>query len=183
MVTQKGPVTKEDLKTFKDEIVHQFRIISEDLRSDVKQVAEGVLNVNERVDKTRQELKEEIDAKTGVISHAVISLDQKVTSLDQKVVTLDQKVTSLDQKVVTLDEKVISLDQKVVTVDQKVTSLDQKLDKSRQELKTEIQETRQEVLAAIKFSYAELDRRLTTLEKEFLELKHRVDKMESRSAS
>jgi len=162
MVTQKGPVTKEDLKTFKEEIVHQFRIISEDLRSDVKQVAEGVLNVNERLDKTRQELKEEIDAKTDVISHAVISLDQKV-------VILDQKVTSLDQKVVTLD--------------QKVTSLDQKLDKSRQELKTEIQETRQEVLAAIKFSYAELDRRLTTLEKEFLELKHRVDKMESRSAS
>jgi chromosome segregation ATPase len=169
MVNQKDPVTKEDLKTFKEEIVHQFRIISEDLRSDVKQVAEGVLNVNERLDKTRQELKEEIDAKTDVISHAVISLDQKVTSLDQKVVTLDQKVTSLDQKVVTLD--------------QKVTSLDQKLDKSRQELKTEIQETRQEVLAAIKFSYAELDRRLTTLEKEFLELKHRVDKMESRSAS
>lgn len=155
MVTPKGPVTKEDLKTFKDEIVHQFRIISEDLRSDVKQVAEGVLNVNERLDKTRQELKEEIDAKTGVIFHAVISLDQKVTLLDQKVVTLDQKVTSLDQK----------------------------LDKSRQELKTEIQETRQEVLAAIKFSYAELDRRLTTLEKEFLELKHRVDRMESRSAS
>jgi hypothetical protein len=50
-------------------------------------------------------------------------------------------------------------------------------------LKAEIQETRQEVLAAVKFSYAELDKRLTTLEKEFLELKHRVEKIETRSIS
>jgi chromosome segregation ATPase len=61
--------------------------------------------------------------------------------------------------------------------------LNDKLDRAHQELKTEIQETRQEVLAAVKFSYAELDRRLTTLEKEFLELKHRVEKIEGRSVS
>jgi uncharacterized protein YceH (UPF0502 family) len=48
-------------------------------------------------------------------------------------------------------------------------------------LKAEIQETRQEVLAAVKFSYAELDKRLTTLEKEFIEVKHRVEKIESHS--
>jgi len=50
-------------------------------------------------------------------------------------------------------------------------------------LRGEIKETRQEILAAVKFSYAELDKRLTTLEKEFLDLKHRVEKMESRSVS
>jgi len=50
-------------------------------------------------------------------------------------------------------------------------------------LRGEIQETRQEILAAVKFSYAELDKRLTTLEKEFLDLKHRVEKMERRSVS
>ena len=105
MVTQRGPVTKEDLKTFKEEIVHQFHIISEGLRSDVMQVAEGVVTVSE------------------------------------------------------------------------------KLDRGHQELRKEIQETRQEVLSAIKFSYAELDKRLTTLEKEFLELRNRVDRMESRSPS
>ena len=57
------------------------------------------------------------------------------------------------------------------------------LNKTRQELKTDIQESRQEILAATKFSYTELDRRLTTLEKEFLDLKHRFEKIESRSAS
>ncbi|NWF93596.1 MAG: hypothetical protein HXY46_11805 [Syntrophaceae bacterium] len=105
MPSQKSGGMKEDLKNFKAEIVHQFHVISEDVITQVKQVAEGVANVNE------------------------------------------------------------------------------KLDRRFNELKAEIQETRQEVLAAIKFSYAELDKRLTFLENEFLELKRRVDKMEGRSVS
>jgi hypothetical protein len=105
MAAQKGGLTKEDLKTFKEEIVHRFHLISEDVITQVKQVAEGVANVDEKLDRTRQELR------------------------------------------------------------------------------TEIQETRQEVLAAIKFSYAELDKRLTILENEFLELKRRVEKIESRPIS
>jgi len=105
MSDRKVPRSKEDLKKFRDEVVHQFHVISEDVISQVKQVAEGVANV------------------------------------------------------------------------------DEKLDRRFNELRTEIQETRQEVLAAVKFSYAELDRRITTLEKEFLELKHRVEKIETRSMS
>ncbi len=85
MVDRKAPGSKEDLEKFKEEIVHQFHVISEDVISKVKQVAEGVANV------------------------------------------------------------------------------DEKLDRRFNELKAEIQETRQEVLAAVKFSYAELDRRITTL--------------------
>lgn len=96
---------KEDLKKFKEEIIHQFHVISEDVISQVKQVAEGVANV------------------------------------------------------------------------------DEKLDRRFNELKVELQETRQEVLAAVKFSYAELDKRITTLEKDFLELKHRVEKIEARQIS
>ena len=105
MPSQKSGLAKEDLKSFQEEIVHQFHVISEGVIDQVKQVAEGVGNVNE------------------------------------------------------------------------------KLDRRFNELKAEIQETRQEVLAAVKFSYAELDKRLTTLEREFLELKHRVEKIETRSIS
>jgi hypothetical protein len=71
----------------------------------------------------------------------------------------------------------------VTVLDGKVKTLDLKLDRFHQELKSEIQETRQDILAAVKFSYAELDKRLTILEKEFLDLKYRVEKMESRSVS
>lgn len=105
MPSQKNSLTKADLKSFKEDIIHQFHVVSEGVIDQVKLVAEGVATVNE------------------------------------------------------------------------------KLDRIHQELKMEIQETRQEVLAAVKFSYAELDKRITTLEKEFLELKHRVEKIESQSVS
>jgi len=148
MNTRKGNVTKEDLQGFKEEILHQFHVVSEGVIDQVKQVAEGVANVNEKLDRRFNELKGEIDNKTQPIAQAVLELSGKVVALDGKVAVIDGKV-----------------------------------DRIHQELKAEIQETRQEVLAAVKFSYAELDKRITTLEKEFLELKHRVEKIETRSIS
>jgi len=90
MLAQKGDLTKEDLKNFKTEIVHQFHVISEDVIAQVKQVAEGVANVNERIDKTHQELKEEINSKTQPIAQAVTFLDGKVTALGRKVDRIHQ---------------------------------------------------------------------------------------------
>jgi chromosome segregation ATPase len=167
MGDRKAPGSKEDLKKFKEEIVHQFHVVSEGVIDQVKLVAEGVATVNERLEAARKELKEEIDNKSQPIARAVLELSGKVVALDGKVANLDSKVVALDGKVANLDSKVVALDGKV--------------DRIHQELKTEIQETRQEVLAAVKFSYAELDKRITTLEKEFLELKHRVEKIETRS--
>ena len=155
MPSQKGGRAKQDLKGFKEEIVHQFHVISEGVIDQVKLVAEGVATVNEALERTRKELKEEINNKTQPIAQAVLELSGKVAGLDGKVVALDGKVVALDGKV----------------------------DRMHEELKTEIQGTKQEVLAAVKFSYAELDKRLTTLEKEFLELKLRVEKIETRSIS
>lgn len=86
MAVRKDGVTKQDLQNFEEKIIHQFHIVSEGITSQVKQVTEGVVNLNE------------------------------------------------------------------------------KLDRNHHTLRAEIQETRQEVLAAIKFSYAELDRRLSTIE-------------------
>ena len=169
MPSQKGGGAKQDLKGFKEEILHQFHVISEGVIDQVKQVAEGVANVDEKLDRRFNELKAEIDNKTQPIAQAVLELSGKVAALDDKVVNLDGKVVALDGKVANLDGRVVALDVKV--------------DKVHQELKTEIQGTRQEVLAAVKFSYAELDKRITTLEKEFLELKHRVEKIETRSIS
>jgi uncharacterized protein involved in exopolysaccharide biosynthesis len=145
MGDRKSPGGKEDLKKFKEEIVQRFHIISEDVISQVKQVAEGVANVDEKLDRAREELKAEIDNKIQPVTQAVGSLSKQLDKTHQELRSEIQGI--------------------------------------RQELKAEIQETRQEVLAAVKFSYAELDKRITTLEKEFLELKHRVEKIENRSIS
>jgi chromosome segregation ATPase len=197
MGDRKAPGSKEDLKKFKEEIGHQFHVVSEGVIDQVKLVAEGVATVNERLEATRKELKEEIDNKTQPIAQAVLELSGKVVALDGRVVALDGRVVALDGRVVALDGRVVALDGRVVALDGKVDALDRKVDaldgkvnvidgkvdRIHEELKTEIKETRQEILAAVKFSYAELDKRLTTLEKEFIELKLRVEKIETRSIS
>ncbi len=155
MGDRKTSGSKEDLKQFKEEIVHQFHVISENMMNQVKQVAEGVANIDEKLNRRFNDLEAEIDQKTQPIAQAVIELNGKVATLNEKVATLDGKVTVLDEKV----------------------------DRIHQELKSDIHETRQEILAAVKFSYAELDRRITNLEKEFLDLKYRLEKLESRPLS
>jgi len=84
MSDRKAPGNKEDLKKFKEEIVHQFHVISEDVISQVKQVAEGVANVNEKLDRTREELKAEIDNKIQPVTQAVVSLSEQLDKTRQE---------------------------------------------------------------------------------------------------
>ena len=125
MPARKNSSKKGDIQNFKEEIIHEFHVISEGIISQVKQVAEGVANVDQKLDRTRLELKAEIEEKTQPIAQAVLRLDGRIDVLDGKVSTLDTKVANLDVK---------------------VSNLDVKLDRIHQELKGGIQETRQEIL-------------------------------------
>jgi len=69
---------------------------------------------------------------------------------------------------------------KVQQVAEGVVNLDQKFDRRLDGLDRKIDEKNQDVLAAIKFSYAELDRRITYLETELQDLKQRVHQIEKR---
>ncbi len=57
MPARKNNPKKEDIRSSKEEIIHEFHVISEGIIGQVKQVAEGVASVNEKLDRTRQELK------------------------------------------------------------------------------------------------------------------------------
>jgi hypothetical protein len=48
------------LGDFKDEIIHQFHIISEDLITKVQQVAEGVVNLDQKFDRRLDGLNRKI---------------------------------------------------------------------------------------------------------------------------
>jgi gas vesicle protein len=98
MPAQKGGVTKEDLTTFKEEIVHQFHVVSEDVISQVKLVAEGVANVKEELYRTREELKAEIDNKTQPVAQAVVSLSE---GLDKSRQELRSEIQGIRQELKT----------------------------------------------------------------------------------
>jgi len=72
MSDRKVPRSKEDLKKFRDEVVHQFHVISEDVISQVKQVAEGVANVDEKLDRRFNELRTEIQETRQEVLAAVM---------------------------------------------------------------------------------------------------------------
>jgi uncharacterized small protein (DUF1192 family) len=93
---------------------------------------------------------------------------------------LDPKFTEFREDIIhrfhVISEDVIS---KVQLVAEGVANLNEKLDRHIDENKRE----HKDILAAIKFSYAELDKRITTLEAEMEDLKRRMDRIERRSVS
>jgi len=194
MGISKDSKSEKGKDTFKEEIIHQFHVISENIIDQVKGVAEGVATLNEKVERYREESKVENETTRADLSQAITHVHQELSraiiNVDQK---LDRTREELKADIHTVDQKVDRTREELKAEIQGVRQeLKTEIQETRQELKTEIQETRQElkseieeskqeVLAATKFSYAELDKRLTTLEKEFLELKYRFEKIESRS--
>jgi chromosome segregation ATPase len=94
---------------------------------------------------------------------------------------LDKKLGDIKEEIIhrfhVISEDVIS---KVGQVAEGVINLDGKFDRRLDGLDRKIDEKHQDVLAAIKFSYAELDRRIINLETELQLLKHRVEQIERR---
>jgi hypothetical protein len=83
MPSQKNDLTKDDLKSVKEEIVHQFHVFSENIIDQMKLVAEGVAIVNEKLETMSKELKEEIDNKTRPIAQALSEINRKVGKVDR----------------------------------------------------------------------------------------------------
>ncbi len=52
-------ITKKDLQSFKDEIIHQFHIVSEGLIDQIKLLAEGHSGIIQRLDRIENENKHE----------------------------------------------------------------------------------------------------------------------------
>jgi len=122
------------------------------------------------------------------------TLDPKFKRIDSQFERIDKKLGEIDSRFGKVDSRfaefredlthqfhIISEDviSKVKLVAEGVASLNEKLDRHIDENRRE----HSEIMAAIKFSYAELDRRITTLEAEMEDLKRRMDKIERRSIS
>lgn len=94
---------------------------------------------------------------------------------------LDKRLGDFKEEIIhhfhLISEDVIT---KVQQVAEGVINLDQKFDRRIDRLDGKIDEKHQDVLAAIKFSYAELDRRIMYLETELQALKQRVEQIERR---
>ncbi len=111
-------------------------------------------------------------------------LPELLESIDQRMNSLEQKSEQVKEEIIhrfhVISEDVIS---QVRLVAEGVMNLDEKFTREITGFRKESEHTHQEMMAMIKFSYAELDRRLSALEGEVQELKRRVDQIERRSIS
>jgi polyhydroxyalkanoate synthesis regulator phasin len=104
---------------------------------------------------------------------------------------LNPKFKEIDSRFIELREDIIhqshviseDLIDRIKQVAEGVVNLDEKFERRFDDLNKKIDQNHRDVLAAIKFSYAELDRRITALEAEMEDLKQRMDRIERRSVS
>jgi polyhydroxyalkanoate synthesis regulator phasin len=88
---------KKDLVEFEDRIVHQFKIISEDLMQKIELVAEGVTNVNDNLGRVEQRLTEKIinveNDLASIIRVSYLDLSKRVDDLDRRVKELEKTIS------------------------------------------------------------------------------------------
>ena len=119
------------------------------------------------------------------------NLDPKFTKIDQRFEQMDQRMDGLDKKVDQIKDEIIQrfhvISEDVISqvklVAEGVINLDEKFTREMSIFRKENEQAHEEIKAMIKFSYAELDRRISTLEIEVQELKRRMDQIERRSIS
>ena len=119
------------------------------------------------------------------------NLDPKFTKIDQRFEQMDQRMDGLDKKVDQFKDEIIQrfhvISEDVISqvklVAEGVINLDEKFTREISIFRKENEQAHEEIKAMIKFSYAELDRRISTLEIEVQELKRRMDQIERRSIS
>jgi hypothetical protein len=91
------------------------QVVFENLRDDIRMIAEGVVSIDAKVGS--------MDVKLGSIEGKVASMDVRLGSVETTVASLDVRASSIETKVTTLDTKATSLDTKVGALDAKVDAL------------------------------------------------------------
>jgi uncharacterized protein with HEPN domain len=119
------------------------------------------------------------------------NLDPKFQKIDAEFEKIDERFERIDSKFVEFKKEIVhefhiiseGVINKLQLVGEGLINLDEKFSRRMDDLERKNEEQHRDILAAVKFSYAELDKRITTLESEVKDLKLRMDKIERRSVS
>jgi len=87
--------TKEEMRELEDGVLHEFHITAEALRDDMKQVAEGVINLNEIFDRRIDELERKMDQNHQDVLAAI---KFSYAELDKRIITLEFQMKQLDER-------------------------------------------------------------------------------------
>jgi uncharacterized phage infection (PIP) family protein YhgE len=120
-MVRKKAETREDLNSFKEEMIHQFHLFSVGLVDQIKQVAEGVANINEKLDRFREEIKNQVEERFGILSQGIAGVSKKLAETRE------------------------TLSGEIEEVRRGLNETRQELKETREELKNDVEEVRQEL--------------------------------------
>ena len=86
----KEVVTKEDVKKFKEEIIHEFHIISEGLIDQIKLLAEGHSGIIDRLDRMEKENERQHVETRALVKISFSELDRRVSDLESQMKDLQE---------------------------------------------------------------------------------------------
>jgi chromosome segregation ATPase len=149
-------------------------------------------------------LAEHFEAQTRVIAegHAMLAeglaaLRTQVAATDERVLRVEQRVLAfesltaanfaaqdirlarLEQRMGGIEQRMGGIEQRMGGIEQRMDGLERHLSEFKAQTKTDFTEMR----AMIKLSYAELDTRIMSIERAYVDLKARVEKLEAVRAS
>jgi len=143
---------------------------------DMEKLVQFIKKENEETRRHFDGVAEGLRSDIRLLAEGHAALVEKVDRLDAKVDRLEAKVDRLEAKVDRLEIRMDHLETRLDHLETRMDGFEAKLDDFIVETRTNFEEVR----ASIKFSYAELDRRITFLEAGFKELSARVASIESR---
>lgn len=146
---------------------------------------------------TDDELKRLLEANTERIEKRFDAVDQRFETMEKRFDAIDQRFDGIDKRIEAVDDRVAELrrhfdvtnennDRKFDLLAEGIANLDEKIDRKTSALELRMEQGFAETQAMIKFSHAELDRRihaaeqtLTKLEEKFASLQARIERLEN----
>lgn len=81
-----------------EETKRHFGVVAEGLRSEMRQIAEGVANVDEKLERFRREVQEEFKDVKAMIKFSHTELDRRITTLESEVTSVKARVELLEAR-------------------------------------------------------------------------------------
>ncbi len=78
------------------EVKNHFDVVAESLESKIQLVAEGVLNINQKLDRLQVEMQGESQETRALIKLSYTELDRRLTTLEGTVESLTRRVGDLE---------------------------------------------------------------------------------------
>jgi predicted RNase H-like nuclease (RuvC/YqgF family) len=92
---------RTEMKDMEDRVLHQYHLTAEALRDDIKQVAEGVMNLNEKFDREISQFRKEVghshDELKAMIKFSYSELDRRITALEIELENLKHRIEKIER--------------------------------------------------------------------------------------